>query len=76
MQQVNKLIKNPVLDLARRGAAIRELDLEIALKYPRDRASSCPLRAQASSRSIGRHQASVLVPPFNTELEAIFTLTP
>jgi len=76
MHLVNKLMVSPALDISRRGAAIRELDLEIAMKYPRDRASSSPHRARTSSSSIGRNRVPVLAPAFKTELDAIVTFDP
>jgi hypothetical protein len=76
MLLVNKLMVSPALDISRRGAAIRELDLEIAMKYPRDRASSSTRRAQTSSCSIGRNRVSDLSPAFKTDLEAIVKFDP
>jgi hypothetical protein len=65
---------SPALDVSRRVAAIREL--EIAVKYPRIRASSSPHPVQTGSRSIGRNGVSVLALAFKTESEAIVTFAP
>jgi hypothetical protein len=72
---MKKLMVSPALDISRRKAIIRDLELAIAIKYPRDRASSSPNRAQTSSNSTGRNWVSVLAPAF-TELEAIVTFDP
>jgi hypothetical protein len=52
MLQADKSVLKPVLDSSLRRVAIRELELEIAVRYPRTRSSSAPRRAYGGSNVI------------------------